>query len=320
MNNFPQILVRLCLVIGLAAVFFANQRSFAAADIAPRYARITGLIAGPQDRPFKMPTDAAVGQDGNLYVLDGVNDRVVVYDARGNFRFQFGAHGNGAGQFSFPLGIAAGPDGKVYVADSGNHRFQIFEADGKPLEAVILPAVKSSDSPTDPTDVALDATRQRLYIADNDNHRLDIYNLVSRKFEEPIGSAGVGPRQFRFPFLIDTTADGYVLVVEPINTRVQVISPSGKFVGFVGAWGIKPGQLFRPKGVATMGNHVYVSDSVLGHIQVFDLRGAFLGALADEQGVPLQLVTPTGVAIDGKNKLLYVVELKADRVCRIALE
>ncbi|MDO8313197.1 MAG: NHL repeat-containing protein, partial [Sideroxyarcus sp.] len=303
-----------------AAVLSVGQRSFAAAENALWHVRTTEVIVGPKDKPFKMPTDAAVGDNGDLYVLDGVNDRVVVYDMQGNYRFQFGGHGNVAGQFIFPIGIATGPDGKVYVADSGNHRFQIFTAGGKPLESVALPAIQSSDASPDPTDVALDAIRSRLYIADNDNHRLDIYNLASHRFEEPLGSAGLGQRQFRFPFLIDTTEEGYVLVVEPINTRVQVISPSGKFVSFVGAWGVKPGQLFRPKGVASMDNHVYVSDSVLGRIQVFELRGAFLGTLADNQGLPVQFVTPTGVAIDKKNKLLYVVELKADQVCRIVLE
>jgi DNA-binding beta-propeller fold protein YncE len=313
-------IVRLCMVFFVAGVLLAGKRSFAAADNTLLHARTTEVIIGPNNKPFKMPTDAAVGPDGDLYVLDGVNDRVVVYDMQGNYRFQFGSHGNAAGQFIFPVGIATGPDGKVYIADSGNHRVQIFTAGGKPLESIVLPTFESSDMSPDPTDVALDAPRSRLYIADNDNHRLAIYNLASQSFEEPLGSAGLGQRQFRFPFLIDTTADGYVLVVEPINTRVQVINPSGKFVSFVGAWGVKPGQLFRPKGVACMDNHVYVSDSVLGRIQVFELQGTFLGTLTDSQGVPVQFVTPTGVAVDRKNKILYVVELKADQVCRMVLE
>lgn len=85
--------------------------------------RTKSVIVGPRDEPFSMPSDAAVGRSGNLYVLDGVHHRVVVYDAAGEFRFQFGSRGGDAGQFLFPLGITTVPDGKVYVADSGNHRF-----------------------------------------------------------------------------------------------------------------------------------------------------------------------------------------------------
>jgi DNA-binding beta-propeller fold protein YncE len=266
-----------------------------------------------------MPTDAAVGNDGVIYVLDGVNHRVVAYDAERKLLFQFGGKGNGLGELLFPLGIASAPDGKIYVADSGNHRFQIFTADGVPLEVVSLPIPASGPLP-DPTDVVIDPARQRLYVTDNDNHHLHVYNLAARKFEAVWGSPGQAQRQFRFPFLIDISPDGYVFVVEPINTRVQVLNPSGKFVKFVGAWGVQPGQLFRPKGVAVFGEKVFVTDSYLGSVQVFDLNGSLLGVLGDDMGVPMKFTTPTGITVDPKHKRLYVVELKANRVCRVDLE
>jgi len=266
-----------------------------------------------------MPSDAAVGPEGDLYVLDGVHHRVVVFDAEGKFRRQFGAQGSDPGQLLFPLGIAAAPDGRIYVADSGNHRFQVFTPDGKPLDCVSLPDTKSN-IPPDPTDVVMDASRQRLYVADNDNHHILVYNLVSRSFEAVWGRPGQGQRQFRYPFLVDLSTDGYLLVVESINTRVQVLNPGGKFVRFIGAWGVKAGQLFRPKGVAVDGNDVFVTDSYLGSVQVFDLSGTFLGPLTDAAGIPMKFTTPMGVAIDSKRRRLYVVELKANRVCRVDLE
>ncbi len=266
-----------------------------------------------------MPSDAAIGPEGDLYVLDGVHHRVVVFDAEGALKFQFGSQGNGPGQFQFPLGISAGPDGKVYVADSGNHRVQIFAPDGKSLDVIPLPE-KESEVPCDPTDVAVDATRQKLYIADNDNHHIEVYSLNNSIFEAVWGRPGQGRRQFRYPFLIDLSDDGYLLVVESINTRVQVLNPEGKFVRFIGAWGVNPGQLFRPKGVAVDGNRAFVTDSYLGSVQVFDLNGTFLGPLTDASGTPMKFTTPTGVAVDSKRRRLYVVELKANRVCRVDLE
>lgn len=266
-----------------------------------------------------MPSDVAVGREGNAYVLDGVHHRVVVYDADGRFRFQFGARGSAPGELLFPLGIGAASDGKIYVADSGNHRIQIFEANGTHLEVIDLPSSKSG-VPPDPTDVVPDLPRERLYIADNDNHRVVVYNLTSGSFEPVWGGPGQGQRQFRFPFLMDVSPQGYLLVVEPINTRVQVFNSSGKFVNFIGGWGVKPGQLFRPKGVATFDGRVFVTDSYLGSVQVFDMSGGFLGVLADEAGAPIKFITPTGLAIDVKRQRLYVVELKAHQVCRVDLE
>jgi DNA-binding beta-propeller fold protein YncE len=266
-----------------------------------------------------MPSDAAVGRDGSLYILDGVNHRVVVCDGEGRFQFQFGNRGDGLGQLAYPLGIATDPNGNVYVADSGNHRFQIFAAGGKPVEAVPLPA-SASGVPPDPTDVAVDPARQRLYVTDNDNHVIHVYSLAEHRFESVWGGPGRDQRQFRFPFLIDTSPEGYLFVAEPINTRVQVLNPDGKFVSFTGGWGIQPGQLFRPKGVAARGDRVFVTDSYLGNVQVFALGGRFLGALADATGTPIGFTTPTGITIDAQRKRLYVVELKVHRVCRVDLE
>jgi predicted CXXCH cytochrome family protein len=278
-----------------------------------------GAITGPQDDPFNMPSDVAVGRDGVLYVLDGVNHRVVVYDAEGRSQFQFGSHGAGVGQFAYPLGIAAGPEGDIYVADSGNHRLQVFTAEGKWVEAIPL-APTASGAPPDPTDVVVDPIRQRLYIADNENHCIVIYDLAGRRFEPVWGGPGQGQRQFRFPFLMDLSAEGYLFVVESINTRVQVLNPDSKFVGFIGGWGIDPGQLFRPKGVALWRDRVFVTDSYRGNVQVFDLSGRFLGALTDATGAPMDFATPTGLAVDPSRNRLYVVELKAHRVRRLDLE
>jgi DNA-binding beta-propeller fold protein YncE len=312
-------MVRLSLVLGLVAVAAAPRASELRRDVPAVTGHRQGVIVGPEGTPFNMPSDAAVGRDGSLYVLDGVNHRVVVYSDEGQFQFQFGSRGDGPGQLVYPLGIATDPNGNVYVADSGNHRFEIFAADGKPLEAVLLPA-SASGVPPDPTDVAVDAARQRLYVTDNDNHVIHVYNLAEHRFEAIWGGPGRDQRQFRFPFLIDTSPDGYLFIAEPINTRVQVLNPEGKFVGFVGGWGIKPGQLFRPKGVAAWGDRVFVTDSYLGNVQVFTLSGRFLGALADAAGTPISFTTPTGITIDTKRKRLYVVELKVHRVCRVDLE
>ena len=310
----------LLLVLGLAAVVAATQKRTESVAADQRInVRATGVILGPKDEPFSMPSDAAVGHNGDLYVLDGVNHRVVVFDAAGEFRFEFGSQGSELGQLFFPLGITTTPDGKVYVADSGNHRFQVFSADGKGLKVVPLPST-ASGVPPDPTDVAIDDARQQLYVVDNDNHKLHVYNLSNNNFEQVWGGPGQGRRQFRFPFLIDTSSKGYVLVVEPINTRVQVLNSSGKFVCFIGGWGVKPGQLFRPKGIVTFEDRVFVTDSYLGRVQVFNMTGDFVGMLTDSEGGSIQFTTPTGITVDAERRRLYVVELKADRVCWMDLE
>lgn len=68
-------------------------------------------------------TDIAIDGEGNVYVTDEANDRVLKFDpdVQGLLRW-WGTEGSGLGQFRNPRGVAIGRDGFVYVADSGNRR------------------------------------------------------------------------------------------------------------------------------------------------------------------------------------------------------
>ena len=79
---------------------------------------------------FDQPSDVSVSKEGLIYVLDGVHNKVKVFDQDGKYKFSFGQKGSAKGRFNFPLGIDIDNSGNVYVADSGNHRVQIFSPEG----------------------------------------------------------------------------------------------------------------------------------------------------------------------------------------------
>lgn len=92
-----------------------------------------GDIPDP-DRAFCGITDIAFSPtgDGHVWVADGYcNSRVVEYDRQGAKVREWGAPGNGPGQFALVHGIAVGPDGNVYVADRENGRLQWFDREGR---------------------------------------------------------------------------------------------------------------------------------------------------------------------------------------------
>ncbi|MDT3670037.1 MAG: 6-bladed beta-propeller [Aromatoleum sp.] len=82
---------------------------------------------------FNLPRDMAIGKEGRLYVVDGGNFRVQVFNADGSYRESFGAVGRQLGNFARPKEIATDADGNVYVADAAFGNFQIFTADGELL-------------------------------------------------------------------------------------------------------------------------------------------------------------------------------------------
>ncbi len=75
---------------------------------------------------FFGPRDVAVDAQGNVYIADTGNKRIVVTDAEGNYRYQWGYGGSDLGEFNEPSGVAVDADGYVYVADTWNSRVQVF--------------------------------------------------------------------------------------------------------------------------------------------------------------------------------------------------
>jgi DNA-binding beta-propeller fold protein YncE len=287
-------------------IFFTPQFTYAY-DITP----VIHLFDLEAD--FLQPSDAAVGKDNRIYVMDGVNNLVKVFDEKGTYIFTFGGKGSSDGHFNSPLGITTDSQGYVYVADTGNHRVQVFNSFGK-LHAIFEVKSQKGERPSDPVDLAVDEKRKRLYVVDNDNHRIMVYSLTDFRFLESWGSEGEGMQEFRNPFFINVGQDTSVLVVDVLNTRVQVWSPKGQAVGSIGEYGVDIGQLYRPKGVCVdRDNNVFVSDSYVGAIQVFNRYGNFKSVVGDESGNVLHWTTPVGITIDDSQRL-YVVEMLANRV------
>ena len=84
---------------------------------------------------LQRPTGIVFTRD-RLYVVDTAGHRVVVYDNKGNYLFQFGQRGTGEGAFNFPTDIAASTGGRLYINDSLNFRIQVFTLKGKFLSII----------------------------------------------------------------------------------------------------------------------------------------------------------------------------------------
>lgn len=262
---------------------------------------------------FNAPSDVAVSADNRIYVVDGVNQKVKVFDSSGTFLSDFGRQGPGPGEFSYPLGIDIDRSGRIFIADTGNRRIQVLTSEGDFIAEIKI-KVKGTHLP-DPTDVVVDENRNRCYVVDNDNHRILVYDMTTRKLADIYGQPGTAKREFRYPFKITLDKNNYLHIVDVINTRVQVLNSDGLFVAIIGDWGVEKGRFFRPKGIAIdKAGRVYVSDSYIGVIQVFKANGEFHSVVGDRStGAIRKFRTPTGLTIDHRNRL-YVVEMFANQV------
>ncbi|KPV50461.1 hypothetical protein SE17_26820 [Kouleothrix aurantiaca] len=96
---------------------------------------------GNGEGQFADPRGLAIDPQGNVYVADTGNKRIVVTDSEGKFLFQWGHAGNEPGAFNEPIGVAVDAQGDVYVADTWNGRVQVF---GKGTNNTISPTPKAT--------------------------------------------------------------------------------------------------------------------------------------------------------------------------------
>jgi len=134
-----------------------------------------GSIAGE----LNLARDIALGSDGNLYIVDGGNFRVQVFDPDGSFIRQIGSIGVQTGQFSRPKGIDTDADGNVYVSDSAFGNFQIFNTKGE-----LLLFVGDRSQIPDPAKFMLPAGLAvdedgRVYMVDQFFRKVDVFRPAS---------------------------------------------------------------------------------------------------------------------------------------------
>src|SRR5262249_21039956 len=82
------------------------------------------------------PRGLALARDGNYWVADTGNNRVIKVSATRAVVQTVGQKGTGPGQFTEPSGVWESPQGVLFVADIGNGRVQSLKAaDGTPIAA-----------------------------------------------------------------------------------------------------------------------------------------------------------------------------------------
>ncbi len=116
-----------------------TKNKIAENDIGLEFVGHLGEMEGEDENYwFYHPNDIVGDSEGNLYVLDGGNQRVQKFDNQGKYLKTFGRSGQGPGELQNPLSIDIGEDGHVYIADWDNCRLEVFSSQGKYVRSIKL--------------------------------------------------------------------------------------------------------------------------------------------------------------------------------------
>jgi len=126
---------------------------------------------------FLRPEGIAIGEGGDLFVLDCGHHRVLRFRPDGEYVAAFGSFGAEPGHFLFPMDIAAAPDETLYVVDFQGNRVQRFTAAGELLGAFGGAGAEPGLFAT-PRGIAVLPTSagHRVFVADTNNHRVQVFD------------------------------------------------------------------------------------------------------------------------------------------------
>jgi len=167
-------------------------------------------VAGGGEKQFRSPDDLVFARNGDIYVADAGNGRIVRLKADGTFVAQWGKKGKGEGEFTLAHGIAIDGKDQLYVADRGARRVQVFAPDGR-----FLRMITEVGNP-----FCVLVHRNELLVSEGEIHKIFHTGL-----DGAARAAWGGPEVLQLPHIMAVAKDGTLYVAEVNGKRVQKFRP-----------------------------------------------------------------------------------------------
>jgi tripartite motif-containing protein 71 len=258
----------------------------------------TTAFASPSPAEFNQPVGISFADNGDFYVADSFNQRVVVCHASSNScDTTIGGFGGAGGYFRYPRGLTVA-GGALWVANSENQRVDSFTLTGQ-FQNMYKPAGTTLYRDYD---VAVDPSDGSLWVTDTYHSRVVDYALDGTVLHA--WSAGTTK-----PAGITVDPAGNVFVSDSGNNRLLKCSRSGTCQVLASA-GTGPGQVKNPNGLAIVAGNLFVADSGNNRVEVLSAStGTFISTFG--QGF---LNSPRDVAVDPSGRFAYVSNFRLNSV------
>lgn len=279
----------------LSLIIFLTAHSIFAAEPGDKQFLVKFLTTFPVAKDsltLNNPQAIAINPEGQVFVVDTGNNRVIQFDQHGKFIYSVGGFGWEKEQFDQPLDISAKIGLDIFVADFNNQRIERYDKNLNYISSFYSDPLASPDLQFGfPSSVDI-SKHGELFICDNENNRV----LKINSFGEPefsFGDFNWGEGKLEHPVRVEVTPWDQVLVVDDATSEIVVFDYYGNFIARFGKDTLK-----KPRGLAIDNfKQIFVADTGNHRVVLFDRnyrvifswgkRGKKLGAFNQPADVAL---------------------------------
>ena len=266
------------------------------------------LVTHYGQKKFGGLRDVAVGPNGEIAVVDGGSNCVVILNSTCEFVNTIGQD-DCSTKLVVPNSIAVNGDGVVAVSDWGTGQVKMYSLQGKFLSALGIRGTKDGQFNC-PMGLAFCDTN-KLFVVDSDNYRVQVFKQDST-FMLSFGGEGDAPGQFQYPVRIAVDVD-HVAVSDLHGNHIQLFSHTGSFLSKI--------ECLRPWGVILTpdGYIIANSDGDDDKIKVWNSDHQMIAQFGSKGSQQGEFYSILGIALD-QNGVVYVAEGVNERlqvVCNV---
>ena len=307
---------RLCLVLAfcLGVAVSAPEAKDASSEKSktpiPIELRLDFVISG-KVLSYELNDPAGIGIDaqGNVYISDAGNHRVVKFNREYIPQKEFGGYGGGVGRFNTPRDLIVDRGLMLYVLDQGNGRIVQLDA-GLNYVNEIVPQ-------DDENEILTTLTRYtglrvsslgEITVSDYDNSRLIRMDNFFQ-FSRYIGDFGYGKGSLLNPMSIGADKKENMYVADAGNARIAVYDDFGNYSGSIGGE-----ELLTPTGVCAADNGtIWVTDEEKDSLFVYDKKSKLLARFGNPDARDQKYSDVSAVLVTRDNKL-FIADSGNDRI------
>lgn len=270
----------------------------------------TALGAAKLSQPLGMDIDP----DGNLYIADTGNNRILKCSPRGELLREAGGFGFDREQFDRPVDVWAGNGLEVFVVDYNNQRLERYDKDLNYISSYYSDELQEASLQFGYPAAVGFSNNGEIFLADHEFNRV----LRIDSFGQPKASFGDfnwGEGRLSRPAKILIGAQREIFVSDSTAAAIVQYDPYGNFVRRLGEGVLRdPAGMAEVKGKTKNVNEVWLMIADRGNHRVVGLQrdGAVRFVFGKMGREPEQLLSPAEVAVFGNR--IFVLDTGNNRV------